>query len=241
MLIPDYWNGRSWGKQWSKYTKPDRNTVWLLLSPQADTAVSRPRGHFPQGQAHRGLGCRKGQFWHKDCPGPYWTWIGKRHSASGGFLPGTNSRNVHGTNRLQKHITIRQSSIRDQSGGPHSWAWPSSVSQCCAVAWPRDKRPTSSLWSGNTPTLWPCPSGTEPTTSTWSRVSRAKPSLINILVSLLPLHSHIRLRFFSNPSGSCWCGNSGSGRRSGGAECRFCALPVQILAEAVAGPWALVL
>lgn len=49
--------------------------AWLLfvLSMQADTAVSRPRGHFLKGQAHRGLGCGKGQFWHKDCRGPDWT------------------------------------------------------------------------------------------------------------------------------------------------------------------------
>lgn len=47
--------------------------------------------------------------------------------------------------------------------------------------------------------------------------------------------------FFPNPSGSCRRGNRGSGRRSGGAECRLCALPVQGPAEAAAGPRALVL
>lgn len=47
--------------------------------------------------------------------------------------------------------------------------------------------------------------------------------------------------WFPNVSGPCWCGPGRSGGGAGGAECRLRIVPVQVSAEAAAGPRTLVL
>lgn len=60
-----------------------------------------------------------------------------------------------------------------------SWTWRVNAARWSAAASHPNRRPTWSVWSNATRKLWPCPSATEPMTSTWSRVSESSVWFLN--------------------------------------------------------------